>query len=173
MDIREVDEHYASKYPARWILGRDLMIGDGINIGGSFVVDRVKELNCPVIVAETPNGEKTNIAHVPMLTAYPIYLPIESAVGLVERLKKEINNGLEILSEPILYDQNVLESLVAVHLTPGYDPTLELKQLLQEISAEYGAQILSLDISIDGKFQSIDFGKGLQYRSLNRSLVKE
>ncbi len=158
-------DEYTKKYKARWILGKDVEIQEGISICGALFSNGCLEIKSPVAVATTDEMNKTYIAHVPMISAKPVYLRVEDAIALVEHIEQEIQKGALALSEPRLFDNDVLESLVAVYLSPGYEPDIHLKQRLQGIAKEHDAQIISFDVLVCGRFRSIDFGYGIKYRN--------
>ena len=174
-NLKEVDRPYAQKYFGRWILGKDILIGypqAGDNVfydPGDLI--RGDDISVAMQILPLDSEPKPNDpSFAPNLGATPVYMDVSNARNLVDNLNKAVQKGrLEHLAEPILYDSDGKETLVAVHLVKDFeseDDMWNAKRELQDICARYDAQILSFDASKDREFLSTDFGKGLKFKGI-------
>jgi hypothetical protein len=151
--LEAIDRQYVQKYKGRWVIGLDVILDGGICASGHPISNKGKDI----------------IAMAPPIGATPVYMPLKTAVKLLGKLRTEIQTGgLEKLAEPMLYDAGKNESLVVVYLKKEFkdkDEGVNIKQDINDIARLYDAQIISFELSRNGKFYSIDFRDGLKLKN--------
>jgi len=151
--LEAIDRQYVQKYKGRWVIGLDVILDGGICTVGNPI----------------PNKGKDIIAMAPPIGATPVYMPLETAIKLKGKLRMEIQScRLEKLAEPMLYDTGDKESLVVVYLKNEFKDDEEgfnIKQDINDIASVYDAQIISFELSRNGRFYSIDFRDGLKLKN--------
>jgi hypothetical protein len=174
----ETDLKQAEKYGARWIIGKNLIFPNrfGVDITSSGSIEfRDETPTMEMDVKITPITDKTTPEDLyntdsgrMHIQPEAVYLDIETARSLAERLKKLCRLHPSIVGEVSLYDPDDAESLITVCTLSGPDVTPKkvwnIKWEIKNIGRQYHAELLTYELNENGKWISIDWNPGLKYK---------
>ena len=174
----EIDLKQAEKYGTRWIIGKNLIFpnrfGADITSSGSIefrdeTPTMVMDVKITPITDKTIPGDRygTDAGRMHMQPK-AVYLDIETARSLAERLKELCRLHPSIVGEVSLYDPDNAESLITVctFSDPQATPKKiwDIKWKIKDIGRQYQAELLTYELNENGKWISVDWNPGLKYK---------